>query len=187
LAGVRDNSLARPADRSHARLRTCCIVIWIVALPMAAILGLLIAGDGLHAAAMQSRDRTPATAVLVGDAPKVALSANGTPVITSSPVAARWVAADGSARTGTVPANTGAQAGSTVAIWIDQAGNPVGPPVSSSRAVGMGFGIGAGSWMVLGLVLLLILRLAVRTLDGRRRADWERDWERVAPIWLRQE
>ena len=187
LAGARDNSLARPADRRHARLRMSCIGIWILALPIAAIFGLLIAGDGLHAAAVQASDRTPATAVLVADAPKVTLTANGTPVISSSPVAARWHAADGSTRTGVVPANTGALTGSTVAIWIDKAGQPVDPPVSSSRAVGMGLGFGAGSWIGLGLILLLVLRLGVRALDKRRRADWDRDWERVAPIWLRQE
>jgi len=130
LAGAHDNSLARPADRRHARLRMFCIGIWILALPIAAIFGLLIAGDGLHAAAVQASDRTPATAVLVADAPKVTLTANGTPVISSSPVAARWHAADGSTRTGVVPANTGALTGSTVAIWIDKAGQPVDPPVS---------------------------------------------------------
>src|SRR6478735_3615627 len=187
LAGVAGNSLARPADRSQARLRVCCVVVWIVALPVAAILGLLIAGDGLHAAAVQAHDRTPATAVLVADAPKVTLTANGTPVIASNPTTARWRAADGSARTGAVPANTGALAGSTVAIWIDQAGQPVEPPVSSSRAVGMGLGFGAGAWIGVGLVLLLVRRLGVRSLDRRRRADWDHDGERVAPIWLRQE
>jgi hypothetical protein len=51
----------------------------------------------------------------------------------------------------------------------------------------MGLGLGAGSWIGLGLVLLLTLRLGIRALDKRRRADWDRDWERVAPIWLRQE
>jgi hypothetical protein len=187
LAGVAGNSLARPADKSQARLRVCCVVVWIVALPVAAILGLLVAGDGLHTAAVQAHDRTPATAVLTADAPKVTLTANGTPVISSSQVAARWRAADGSARNGTVPANTGAVTGATVAIWIDQSGQPVDPPESSGSAVGMGLGLGAGSWIGLGLGLLLVLRLGVRALDKRRRADWERDWERVAPIWLRQE
>jgi len=187
LAGVAGNSLARPADRSHARLRMGCIVVWIVALPIAAILGLLIAGDGLHTAAEQARDRTPTTAVLVADAPKVTLTANGTPVIASSDVAARWRAVDGSARTGVVSANTGAAAGSTVAIWINQAGQPVDQPESSGAAVGMGLAVGGGSWLALGALLLLTLRLSVRALDRRRRADWERDWERVAPIWLRQE
>jgi hypothetical protein len=164
-----------------------CVVGWLVALPIAAILGLLVAGDGLHTAAVQAHDRTPATAVLTSDAPKIALTANGTPVVASNPVAARWHAADGSARTGVVPANTGAVAGASVAIWIDQAGRPVDPPVSSSRAVGMGLGVGAGFWIGLGLVLLLTLRLGVRALDRRRRVDWDHDWERVAPIWLRQE
>jgi hypothetical protein len=187
LAGVSDNSLARPADRSHARLRLCCVVLWIVALPVAAILGLLVAGDGLHDAAVQAHDRAPATAVLTADAPKVSLTANGTPVTTSSDVAARWRAMDGSTRTGVVPANTGALAGSTVAIWIDQSGQRVNPPVSSGAAVGLGLGVGGGSWVVLGLALLVVLRLGVRVLDRRRRADWDRDWERVAPLWLRQE
>jgi hypothetical protein len=187
LAGVPGNTLARPADRSHARLRLCCIVVWIVALPVAAILGLLVAGDGLHTAAVQAHDRTPATAVLAVDAPKITLTANGTPVIASSDVAARWHAIDGSVRTGTVPATTGTLAGSTVSIWIDPSGQRVDPPVSSGAAVGLGLGVGAGSWATLGLALLLTLRLGVRALDRRRRADWDRDWERVAPIWLRQE
>jgi len=187
LAGVKGNTLARPTDRRHARLRVFCIAVWFVALPVAAVVGLLFAADGLHEAATQAQDRTPATAVLLADAPKVTLTANGTAVISSTQVAARWTAPDGSSRTGTVPANTGAVAGTKVPIWLDKSGSPVDPPVTSGAAVGMGLGVGAGSWLALGAILLLSFRLGVRALDRRRRAEWERDWQRVAPIWLRQE
>lgn len=185
LSGVWGNPMARSADRWHAGLRMLCIAIWIVALPAAAALGSLIAADGVHAANTQTH-RTAATAVLLADAPKVKLTAYGMPVQRTSDVSARWYAADGTARTGVVTAQAGSLAGAEVPIWLDDSSRPVDPPISSGAALGMGIGIGVGSWVGLGVLLFIAMRCSVAALDRSRRADWDRDWARVAPLWLPQ-
>jgi hypothetical protein len=185
LSGVWGNPMARGADRWHAGLRMLFIAIWIVALPAAATLGSLIAAEGMQAAQSQSH-RTPATAVLTTDAPKVRFTAYGMPVQRTSDVPARWYVADGTARIGVVPAQAGAVSGTEVPIWLDDSGRPVDPPISSGAALGLGIGIGVGAWVGLGVLLFIALRCSVAALDRSRRADWERDWARVAPLWLPQ-
>jgi hypothetical protein len=185
LSGVWGNSLARGADRWQAGLRMTLLAIWIVALPAAATMGSLIAADGLRAVQHQEKS-TPTTAVLLTDAPKVTFTSYGMPVQRTSDVSARWLAADGSTRTGVVAAQSGSLAGARVDIWLSDSGNPVGPPASAGAAVGMGIGVGVGSWIGLGLLLIAVMKFSVLALDRGRRADWERDWQRVAPLWLPQ-
>src|SRR5664279_536722 len=96
LAGVRGNPLARKADRQQAGLRRLCAVIWILALPVAFILGPLISSAGVQAASVQAHDRTPATAELLADAPKASLTSTGAAVTVSTDVTAHWTASDGS-------------------------------------------------------------------------------------------
>ena len=187
LAGVRGNSLARPADRWQARLRVLLITLGLLMLPLAATVGSLVTADGLHAADVQARDRSSTVAVLTADAPALQFTEGGAPVSTADPVAVDWFAPDGSPRTGALTAAPGMLAGSTIRIWVDHSGNLVEAPTTSSAALTGGVVVGVGMMVTWGLVLMLALRLTAAGLDRRRRADWDRDWARVAPIWLRQQ
>jgi hypothetical protein len=60
---------------------------------------------------------------------------------------AQWRSPDGLLRTGRVPAPAGAEAGSRVKVWINQAGDVVAPParqaeIAESRRTGSGPGRG---------------------------------------------
>ena len=54
-------------------------------------------------------------------------------------VRARWIAPDGARRTGTVPAQPGQRAGSTVMVWADAAGRLTGPPLQAQQVRGQAF------------------------------------------------
>ena len=121
------NPLARESDRTEAALAVVLIGIWLLAFPVAAIVGSLAWAASSSAAAQQAKDRTEGTAALLLDAPPIPYSARGTPMTTPSPVEARWTAPDGSHRTGEISASPGLQAGDAVSIRIGDGTGPVEP------------------------------------------------------------
>jgi len=187
LTGVWGNSLARSADRWHAGLRLLLIWVWMLALPLAATAGSLIGSDALQAAKDQAHQRTATTALLTADASPVTYTAGGVPILSTAQVAAQWIAPNGSMQTGTVAAQAGALTGAKVPIWVDRSGAVVGAPISTTEALGVGLLVGLGSWLALGCLLALTMQLTVVALDRGRRADWDRDWARVAPLWQGQQ
>ncbi|HEY4994018.1 MAG TPA: hypothetical protein VII33_18235, partial [Nakamurella sp.] len=163
------------------------ITLFVLLLPLAATVGSLVTADGLHAADVQAHDRSSTMAVLTADAPAVQFTAGGAPASAADPVAAGWFAPDGSSRTGALIAAPGMLSGSTIRIWVDHSGNLVEAPMTSSAALTGGVVVGVGMMVTWGLVLILVLWAIGVVLDRRRRAEWDRDWARVAPIWLRQQ
>lgn len=150
----------------------------------AAILG----GSAAHADAVERgrterATRTTAEAVVLPSGP-VGTGARGSSQGRIR-VDAVWVAPDGTSHTGRVPAPVGAEAGSTVEIWIDRDGRIVGPPVDATGAVATGV-VAALGLLLLGGPVLALCWAGVRTLTGRVNAvRWEREWARVGPEWSR--
>jgi hypothetical protein len=117
--------------------------------------------------------------------PAVLLEA--TPVWSASPYGieanARWKAPDGQVRTGPVSAPTGAAAGSTVLVWVNQAGQLTGPPLQSSQVASR---VDLAEWLAvaaLAVTLVLVGTLARWALDKRRLAAWDADWLATGPRW----
>ena len=96
---------------------------------------------------------------------------------------ARWRAPDGQVRTGEVFVSAGAAAGSTVLVWTNQAGQladpPLGPTQLASRALLAEVAV-IGS---LATALIVVGWLARRSLDRRRLAAWDADWQANGPRW----
>ena len=103
--------------------------------------------------------------------------------VTGSEVRARWTAPDGAVRTGQVPAPATAQAGSTVRIWVDQAGALTGPPLRADQTTGQAVLASVLATITLGTVLGGAVALAGHALDRRRLADWAADWRATGPRW----
>jgi hypothetical protein len=83
---------------------------------------------------------------------------------------ARWAAPDGQLRTGPVSAPSGAAAGSTVRVWVNEAGDLADPPMRQSEVADrteLAEGLAAAGFAV---ALAAIGRLARKSLDKRRRA-----------------
>jgi len=99
--------LARPADRLQAATLLIAFGLWLIGLPGAAVAGSLIWSDISVTAQEQQQTRTMTSAWLLNEASLSAeqgmiLAEQGVPATDVVPVAARWTAADGSPRTGTI-------------------------------------------------------------------------------------
>jgi len=103
--------------------------------------------------------QVPAT--LLGEAPL--RPGSGTRSV--RPVPAQWRAPDGQLRTGPVCAPSGAAAGSTVTVWVNQAGDLADPPMRQPEIAGrteLAQGLAAASFAV---ALATIGELARKSLD----------------------
>ncbi|HEV2259992.1 MAG TPA: hypothetical protein VGS06_43340 [Streptosporangiaceae bacterium] len=81
---------------------------------------------------------------------------------------ARWRLPDGQVRTGSVSAPRGATAGSTVMVWVNQAGNPVDPPMGQ-RQIADRTELTQGSAAALFAVALAVIgRQAHQRLNGQQ-------------------
>ena len=108
--------------------------------------------------------QVPAT--LLGEAPL--RTGSGTRSVRHVP--AQWRAPDGQLRTGPVCAPSGAAAGSTVTVWVNQAGDLADPPMRQPQIAGrteLAQGLAAASFAV---ALAAIGELARKSLDKRAAA-----------------
>ncbi|BAU81763.1 hypothetical protein SLA_0809 [Streptomyces laurentii] len=98
-------------------------------------------------------------------------------------VAASWRAPDGTSRTGKVAVQPRTAEGTTVTIWVDDAGAVTRAPRSAAEGqfgaiVGGAFVAGALSLTAAGVVGLRLRRTEAATLD-----EWESEWAVVEPLW----
>ncbi|MGW3989483.1 Rv1733c family protein [Streptomyces sp. NPDC004830] len=165
------------------RRRVDVVEAWVVLAGwLLALLGGLLAGLAAAAAVDRAVERQRAEshevrAVLVRDAPgpSAARAANDNRVWGK----VRWTAPDGSLHQEQARVPPRAEAGSTVPVWVNRAGDLTGPPVSGGEAwlhASMG-GVLAGAFV--GGTVLGTLWLTRLALDRRRSAMWDAEWERV--------
>lgn len=174
------NPLVRSSDRLEAALVIGVVLVALLAIPFAAAAGSEAYAAGLRRAAEQTADRHEVTAVLLADAPPVQVRLDGVPVEETVEVHARWVVPGGPVREGVVTVDPGSATSAEVPIWLDEAGNVVDAPVTSTDAAGQGVGVGVGVWLAC-VMLLGGFYLAGRSTLGRLRdAAWEREWRRVS-------
>jgi hypothetical protein len=185
LAGLGQdrNRLRRGVDRLEAAIMAALVVAFVIGAPLAGV----ITGRVADSAAVRQRQaeltswhRVPAT-LLQSAAEEVADYG----YLATAWVPARWTLPDGQARTGLLAVALNAQAGQTVYVWINQAGQLTPAPLAKT-----------GVWdqvafdvlsVIIALAgLLALLALSVRLLCDRRRIDgWQRAWDAVGPRWSR--
>jgi len=171
-----------PLKRTSDRVEFASRVLLALALLLAVPLGLL-AGAVAHTAVaaveqQQAAARTAETAILLADA------ADGGSGDISVPTSALWSAPDGAARTGHVEAEPGANAGSTVDIWVDDAGRLTERPLTDGEVTGQAVVIGV--LVGLGVVIAGMSShlLTLWLLERRRFRRWEKGWASVEPLWV---
>jgi hypothetical protein len=177
------NPLARGTDRTEAAVVILMFSIWLLALPLAATAGSLYWQDVSALAADQLHTRTQTTATLTENAADFMYSASGNPISGQVLASARWVAPDGSERTGIINAAGGVGTGDAQQIWVDPKGHVTDAPLSGTAAAALLMLITAGAWLTLS-VLLGAGWLTVRWRLNRRRLDtWDHEWQRIEPGW----
>jgi hypothetical protein len=183
VAWGRSSPFRRTVDRIERRVLTVAVALALAAVPVAVLTGAAVQRSADVLVEVQNADAYPTTATLLRDAPEN--SADST--IGVDTTLGEWHTAIGTARTGPVPVPIGATAGTTVRIWLDDAGRVVDPPLTADQAYWRG---------VVTAVLLLIAAFAVlaagywlthHLLDRRRLAEWEADWRTVEPRWTHRD
>ena len=174
------NPLRRATDRAEAAIMAGLLASFLAGAPLAG----LVAGHWAHITGMRAERHQAATfrhvpAVLLQDSPPPVYSHGQAGL---SEVRARWVAPDGSPRTGEVHAG-GARAGSVVMVWIDSSGRVTGAPLRHSDADGQAALAAAVAPAALALTLMIAAALARWALGRRRLAAWEAAWLAIGPRW----
>ncbi|WP_039931794.1 Rv1733c family protein [Streptomyces viridochromogenes] len=170
----RHNALKRRVDVVEAWV---VLAGWVLALVGGVLAGLLAAGAVETAVERQRAERRQVAAVVVEDAPGPSMARSAGDHRVWGKV--RWTAPDGTTHREQARVPARAPAGSTTPVWVNRSGDITAPPVSDVEAwlhtaVGGGLaGVFAGG-VVLGAVWLTRL-----SLDRRRMAQWDAEWERI--------
>lgn len=177
------NPLARGSDRAEAAFGVIVFVLWLLALPIVATAGSMCWPQIAAVADEEQRARHQTTAVLTTEAADFVFSDHGVPMTSQIPVSARWIAPDGSARSGPINTQSGAKAGDVRTIWVDSTGGVTDPPLTRGKAAFLLILAAVGCWLTQAL-LLTGAWLTVRCwLNRRRLAAWEHDWQHIEPVW----
>lgn len=172
------NPLRRACDRAEAGVLAVVIAVFLVAVPLAAV----ISGGRTYAAGLRAERAEQAAwrevpAVLLAAAP--ASGPDGYQATTR----AAWTAPDGARRAGPVTAPAGTPAGHTVRLWVDASGQPTGQPLQpddvTSRAATIAVATASGA----AAVLLGAAAAARWALFRRRLAAWDSEWRITGPRW----
>lgn len=170
------NPMARPVDRSEAAWTWVLLVIWVLAVPLLAVIGSTQWTNLQAQAASQSRSLTSVQATLLQDA-SYELSAYRS-IPTGVTAQATWVGPTGLPVTGAVTPVPGAHAGDHITIWLGPDGSVVDPPLTGVDATVEAVLIAVSGWLGFGLLLVGLWWLLRARLDRRRWSAWAQEWER---------
>jgi hypothetical protein len=172
------NPLRRASDRAETAMLAALAAAFLAGAPFAA----QASGAWVHTALQREQAAQESSWRLV---PAVLLTEAGTGV-RGAPVPeakARWIAPYGETITSDIPVPSGAQAGTTVRIWVARDGTPTQPPLLDSQVSNEVDCAEAGGVVALAATLAVVGFLARRSLDKRRMAAWDAEWRAAGPRW----
>lgn len=171
------NPLRRPIDRTESLVMAGLVIAFLAAAPLA----VAVAANTAHNTATRTAQTQKADWHQV---PAVLLSSNVVPGDGYVPsVVAMWTAANGSVRTGLVPAPPVPRAGARVMVWVNAAGWETGQPLPPSEIRSQMVLAAIIAPVMLGLVLLCAGQVAHSLLQRHRLAAWDVEWRTVGPQW----
>lgn len=172
------NPLRRGLDRAEAAIIAGLAVAFLAAAPVVAVTaGHLAYGIASRAASTQ-RSWHQVRAVLLASAT--------VPGQFGTTVPARWTGPAGTRHTGWVPVLASATAGSTVTVWIDDAGRLAERPLQHYQVRGQAVMAAVLAPIALGWLLGCAGLLAHGALGRRRMAAWDAGWRAIEPLWSRR-
>lgn len=175
------NPLRRAADRAETIVLAVLLIVFAVGAPLAAV----AASGWAHTTAQraelaQSASRYLVPARVLSVAPAAAWPAGPS---VNEVVQARWTAPDGAVVTDNIVIPDAVGSGAIIRVWTTRDGQPVSHPVTDAQ-VASSSEIGAiAAVAALALLLATIWLLARRSLDRRRMAAWDADWQATGPRW----
>jgi len=182
LRGLRldGNPLRRGSDRAETVVLATLLTAFLAGAPFAAhAAGSWATASSAREARAQQASLTQVTATLL----KNAVVRSGYGSAAGAVADARWRAPDGQVRTGAVAVTAGAAGGSTVRIWVDQAGRLASAPLTRDQVAGRAQFVAGAAVTCLAAVLAVAGWLTRRALDRRRLARWDAEWLANGPRW----
>ena len=172
------NPLRRGSDRAETAMLSVLIAAFLAMAPFAAH----AAGSWTYAASAREAQAQQAAlhqvpATLLQAAAPWNLSESG------SEANARWKAPDGRESTGQVFVLSGATAGSTVMLWVNQAGQLTDSPLQHGQVTGRAVMARVLAVAALAVMLIVVGWAARWALDRRRLAAWDAEWLATGPRW----
>ncbi|WP_280250715.1 Rv1733c family protein [Nocardia abscessus] len=174
--GLDRNPLRRREDRVQTGVAVLLALVFLIVVP---VLAVTVGGRvyRVETAAVQAETarlrQVDATVIEAGKAPLYA------PVI---PARVSWKDAEGVERTGDYQSTTVVEPGSTVPIWLNEAGAIVEPP-SATQPASKAVMLTAGAALGVSVVLAGSYLLVRRGLDRRRLRQWESEWVAADLTW----
>jgi hypothetical protein len=172
------NPLRRRSDRAETAVLGVLLAAFLAGAPLVAH----VAGSRTYAISAQEA-QAQQTALHLVPATLLQTAQPWAASLYGAEANARWRAPDGHAVTGQVFVTSGAAAGSTVMVWVNQAGQLTDTPLNASQVASraqLSEGLAVAG---LAVVLLLIGCLVRWVLDRRRLAAWDADWLATGPRW----
>ena len=159
------NPLLRRTDRIEALVMLVALVVSLVAIPVAAAVGIAVYDLRDSRFAQEGRDRhTEVAAVLETETE----GARSTVVQARSPATA-------GERTGLIQLTTQAKVGDRIEVWVDKDSNPVAPPTPTWHAVGDAYGATMATLLFVAVTMISFVTGVCSRLDRERNAQWERE------------
>uniref|UniRef100_A0AAU3H2G0 Proline rich protein membrane protein n=1 Tax=Streptomyces sp. NBC_01401 TaxID=2903854 RepID=A0AAU3H2G0_9ACTN len=187
----RHNPLYRATDRHEAWVALAALLLMLAAPVLGWRAGSLTDDALRRTVRTQHEQRRPTPAVVVRAVPGTSRIAQDPDAAVTegsmrTSVVARWLAPDGTARTGTVSAGpTETAPGTPIQIWTDTRGRSVMRPMDISTARMHGVLAGLGSTLLAGGLTEMARRFVVWRMMQRRYARLDRAWAQVGPDWGR--
>jgi hypothetical protein len=179
------NPLRRTIDRLESAVVAGLMVAFLAGAPLAAItVGRWAYGSAVRAEQAENAAWHPVTAVVLQGVPKPPANPYGAADLTQVP--ARWTAPDGTRHTGNITAAAGTAKGAAVTIWTDRSGVLTGPPLEPAQVADRAALAGALAVFGIASLLMAIGALVHRSLDRRRLAAWDAEWDVAGPHWTSQ-
>ncbi|HLK77618.1 MAG TPA: hypothetical protein VKU77_28715 [Streptosporangiaceae bacterium] len=172
------NPLRRGSDRAETAIAGVLLAAFLAGAPFAAhAAGSWTYATSAHEAQAQRAALHQVPATLLQAATPWSATSYG------SAASGRWRAPDGQVRTGDVFAPDGAPAGSTVMVWVNQAGQLTDSPLQHSQVTGRADIARVLAVTALAVVLIIAGWAARWALDRRRLAAWDAEWLARGPRW----
>jgi hypothetical protein len=173
------NPLRRASDRAETLVLILLAVAFLAGAPFVA----LAAGGWARAVALHAQRAQEAA---VRQVTAVVLAVSAPPPVGERfawEAKARWRAPDGREVTREVPLPYSPAVGGSLTVWTDRAGDLASAPLLDSQLAGQattGEALGVAG---MAAALLLAGGLARWTLNRRRLAAWDADWQATSPRW----
>ncbi|MFJ8966428.1 hypothetical protein ACIRG5_44250 [Lentzea sp. NPDC102401] len=177
------NPLASFGDRIEGAVLALGVVVALLMVPVAGAIGSEIYATHVSRVEAEQKSRIQVDAVLVEDAPSMDGAADSEALVETTEAVATWRMPDGLERKDVVRAPYGAEAGTTLRVWVDLSGEPAEPPMTNQGAAFNAIFSAVLLWgLVTGAMALLFGLVRFACMRVRLRW-WQLEWELTAPDW----